>query len=219
MAARKKKATRKAAPAGKKAGTKKKKRPAKRSRTPTGRTPPAAQPTAREVLEANERALEIVKMRHQGLTIRRIADRLECSPSTVHYWLVQAAQVYKSEYLQAWEELRFATAHQLDELIACNFAAACAGDKNAGSIVLRAMSQRSVLHGLNAEKATGPAGDNEPNPYDGITEHERARLLFGLLERAGEDAIELVAVAIDRARAAAGKTPIQGTAIRKKTGR
>ena len=163
------------------------------------------QPTSGKRLTAADRSRRAIELRQDGLTYAEISKVLGCSPAGAYQAVRRVLEQWKSDYVEVYEELRYARHHQLENLIAGNFEAACRGDAAAGSIVLKAMNEQAKLHGLYAEKAPAP----EPSPYDGISEQERMRLLIQIFENAGVEAIEALYEAVQRARArrAAGKPP------------
>lgn len=95
-----------------------------------------------------ERALKALALRREGLPYRVIAERLNWGDeSSARYAVARLLDRTEAEEVA---ELRYIEGERLDELQRTHWAAALAGDMDAGKMVLKVMERRARLFGLDA---------------------------------------------------------------------
>ncbi len=95
-----------------------------------------------------ERALKALAMRREGLPYRVIAERLEwADESSARYAVTRLLDRTEAEEVA---EMRYIEGERLDELQRTHWAAALAGDLDAGKMVLKVMERRARLFGLDS---------------------------------------------------------------------
>ncbi|ORX01317.1 hypothetical protein [Mycolicibacillus trivialis] len=95
-----------------------------------------------------ERALKALALRREGLPYRVIAERLEWGDeSSARYAVARLLDRTEAEEVA---EMRYIEGERLDELQRTHWAAALAGDLDAGKMVLKVMERRARLFGLDA---------------------------------------------------------------------
>lgn len=95
-----------------------------------------------------ERALKALAMRREGLPYRVIAERLGWGDeSSARYAVARLLDRTEAEQVA---EMRYIEGERLDELQRTHWAAALAGDLDAGKMVLKVMERRARLFGLDA---------------------------------------------------------------------
>lgn len=140
--------------------------------------------TSKRRIAAKERWTWALSLRRRGMTFERIGQEMGCSKQMAHNMVSRAMAELREKCHEEAAAVRELELQRLDEMFLVVFEQAEGGHLEAVDRALKIMDRRAKLLGLDAPAKVAPTDPSGEQPYDSLTDAERAGRVAAILERA-----------------------------------
>lgn len=140
--------------------------------------------TSKRRIAARERWTRALELRKRGLIFEKIGEQMGCSRQMAHNMVSRALAELREKCHEEAEAVRELELQRLDEMFVMAFEQVEGGKLDAIDRALRIMDRRAKLLGLDAPTKVAPTDPSGSQPYESLTDDERADRLAALFERA-----------------------------------